>query len=292
MLRVGDTMIFNLMERRGVLNNGDSINYGMGQFIGNYNGLYTIDHSGSDAGFRSHLLRFPDHRLSIIVLANDASLDAGALAFKIADIYFGTEKREDSSATDKPVPMTTGHALDSDPQTLMKYVGKFELPRALFMDFAVEDKHLTVNATGQGKFKLQQISAEVFKINGVNGTIVFKTIPQGEFDSIEFEINGTKMQGKRVRAKEIPDGIMREYEGKFYSRELDVSYSIVYDKGKLIAKNKRSGDTHLSPISKDDFSGSQWFMGTVKFKRNSKHVITGLTVSSDRVVNLFFEKIY
>jgi hypothetical protein len=83
---------------------------------------------------------------------------------------------------------------------------------------------------------------------------------------------------------------MREYTGQFYSEELNITYSIVYEKGKLVAKNNRSDDTYLSPINKDDFSGSQWFMGIVTFKRNDKQIITGFTISSDRVNNLVFIK--
>ena len=75
------------MNFRGILNNGDTISYAMGQEIGNYKGLKIIAHGGADAGYRSFFVRFPDQRFSVNVLSNLASFDPGGMSFKIADIY-------------------------------------------------------------------------------------------------------------------------------------------------------------------------------------------------------------
>jgi len=288
--KVGDIGIFDQMKQRGVLTNGDTINYAMGQFIGNYRGQSVIEHSGSDAGFRTHLLRFPKQGVSVIVLANDASLNAGDIAYKIADIYLKKELKAAPPIAANLSPSASPGAIKSDPQTLIKYAGKYELRPGMIMDFMVEGNDLTVNATGQGKFKLQQISPTVFKINNVNGIISFKKNEQNEMDKIDFEINGGKMHGTRIKEKGFTEESAEQYTGQYYSRELDVTYSLVYNKGKLIAKHYRSDNNELSQIDNDSFSGNQWFMGIVKFIRNDKQAITGFFVSSDRISNLRFEK--
>ena len=68
------------MLRSGILNDGNAVGYGGGLFLSNRNGLASVSHGGGWAGYRSELLRFPERRLSVIVLANRDDVDACALA--------------------------------------------------------------------------------------------------------------------------------------------------------------------------------------------------------------------
>ena len=47
------------MLERGVLNNGQKIDYAFGISHGMYRGLATVGHGGSDAGYRSALPPLP-----------------------------------------------------------------------------------------------------------------------------------------------------------------------------------------------------------------------------------------
>jgi CubicO group peptidase (beta-lactamase class C family) len=288
--KVGDVALFKQMKQREILNNGDTTSYAMGQFIGNYKSLLTIDHSGSDAGFRTYLLRFPEKKLSIIVLANDASIDAGSLAYQIADIYLNYNLKKVPVIAVKKSPTSIQSSIKTATKELSSYIGRYEVQKGLIMDFKLENNDLVVNATGQGKFKLQQTAPDIFKMIGVNGIVSFLKNNVGELDRIGFEINGKKMQGTRIKDKQIDSESMMPYTGQFYSKELNITYNITYANGKLTAKNNRATDTQLSLISADSFSGDQWFMGIVKFFRNDKQFVTGLTVSTDRVKNLVFNK--
>lgn len=62
-------------------------NYGFGWRIDEYGGHRRYHHSGSTSGFRNFLQRFPDDKLTIIVLSNRAEPDVMPLAEKIADLY-------------------------------------------------------------------------------------------------------------------------------------------------------------------------------------------------------------
>lgn len=62
-------------------------NYGFGWRIDTYRGQLRHHHSGSTSGFRNFLQRFPDERLTIIVLTNRAEPDVQPLAERIADLY-------------------------------------------------------------------------------------------------------------------------------------------------------------------------------------------------------------
>ena len=62
--------------------------YGFGWFLNPYRGHRRYAHYGETVGFRTAIQRFPDDRLTVIVLANRAEVDAPALAESVAALYF------------------------------------------------------------------------------------------------------------------------------------------------------------------------------------------------------------
>jgi CubicO group peptidase (beta-lactamase class C family) len=66
--------------------------YGFGWFLEPYNGHRRMWHYGETVGFRTSIQRFPDDRLTVIVLCNRADLSAMDLAKKVADLYLGPPK--------------------------------------------------------------------------------------------------------------------------------------------------------------------------------------------------------
>lgn len=63
--------------------------YGFGWFLDPYRGHRRYSHYGETVGFRTAIQRFPDDRLTVIVLANRAEVNAPALAESVADLFFG-----------------------------------------------------------------------------------------------------------------------------------------------------------------------------------------------------------
>jgi len=83
----GGQEIIQKMHEEGILNNGESCGYAFALDIGTYHGLRTVGHSGSLAGYRAQLLRFPDQQFSVIILANRSDANPAEKALKIADIF-------------------------------------------------------------------------------------------------------------------------------------------------------------------------------------------------------------
>ena len=83
--------VIEQMHERGVLNSVERISYAFGLSIEEYKGLRTASHSGSWAGFRSHLTHFPEQRFGVVVLSNLGSIDTGRLARQVADIYLADQ---------------------------------------------------------------------------------------------------------------------------------------------------------------------------------------------------------
>jgi len=62
-------------------------NYGFGWRIDDYKGHRRLHHDGSSSGFRNFVQRFPDERLTIIILTNRAEPDVQPLSEQVADLY-------------------------------------------------------------------------------------------------------------------------------------------------------------------------------------------------------------
>jgi CubicO group peptidase (beta-lactamase class C family) len=71
------------------LNNGqpNSGNYGLGWFIETKRGHRIIGHGGSWQGFKSHIARYVDDKLTVVVLINQADAEPGPIAEHIAEMY-------------------------------------------------------------------------------------------------------------------------------------------------------------------------------------------------------------
>lgn len=99
--KVGDADFINHFNEKSTLDNGEpailsvrdgeTIYHAKGQFTRNYKGLNLYNHTGSDAGFKSYLGRFPDNKLSIILLSNDENFASYNAGLDIAEFYLSDQ---------------------------------------------------------------------------------------------------------------------------------------------------------------------------------------------------------
>lgn len=281
---VGNKEVFKKLIQPGVLKNGDTLGYSFGQIVSEYKGRQVISHGGADAGYRSQILRFPDDRVSIIVLTNDGSLNADEKAYRIADVYLDKMIATDISEDSNTVKISRVVSKE----TLKKYEGKFELQPGFIMEFNEKEEKLYITATGQGTLPLETLNDTQFQIRRISAVITFVKNEEGNFDNLTFNHDGRLNEGKRV---EFNLGMtkMEKCIGTYYSNELKTSYRIMIENGSLVAKHQRQEETKLTPLNPLKFSGNTWFFGTLDFIKDEETII-GFRVSSDRVKNLWFEK--
>jgi len=67
---------------------GRNVSYGFGWFLDPYKGHRRMSHDGETIGFRTTIQRFPEDKLTIIVLANRTDVDPDKLALRVADFCF------------------------------------------------------------------------------------------------------------------------------------------------------------------------------------------------------------
>ena len=176
---VGGPALLAQMQEKGKLNNGNEIDYASGLEIGKYRGLRTVEHAGGDAAYRTNILRFPDQRFSVVVLANAGDVNATALSFKIADIYLEDRLQptpDKPSLGDKP-------EVTIDPKVLDAYVGDYELQDELrpgfIVSFSKDKDHLVARATGQSSLPMYAVSNTAFRLRVVPAKVVFDDPTEG-----------------------------------------------------------------------------------------------------------------
>lgn len=288
---VGDTSLIRKLNTLAVLNNGKNFGGALGQFVGKYKGLNEIQHGGADAGYRSFLTRFPDEKLSVVVLSNAAEFNSGDMAHKVVDIYLKDKIKTEpvAAAKKEESPKTVGVAVDQ--ATLNTYLGDFELQPGFNISVTLNNNQLFGQATGQSAFKLTPLSNTEFKVEGVDAKVEF--VPNGgeKVNTLKLHQAGRIMDAPRSKGFDKNAVNLAEFSGSFYSEELSTTYDFVVVGGKLMAQHSRHSDFEILPIKKDIFSGQAWFFGQIEFVRDANNGITGCKVSNGRVRNLYFKKL-
>jgi CubicO group peptidase (beta-lactamase class C family) len=85
--KVGDAKFVALQQEPGRFNDGKPHTYAMGLMVRPYKGVPAVAHSGSTAGYRAHLTRFPQQKLSVAVLCNTSHGTATQYAMTVADMF-------------------------------------------------------------------------------------------------------------------------------------------------------------------------------------------------------------
>ncbi len=170
--------IMDRMAERGVLNNGDTIDYAMGQINGEYKGLKAFFHGGADAGYRTQLLRIPEERFSVNVLSNLATFNPWDLATKITDLYL--KDKVVSEAPAQVVPKADSGAVKVDPAVLATYSGKYELQPGVFVAISAEDNILYAEAPELPKTRMDPLSESEFEVKPVQAKVTFPKDENGK----------------------------------------------------------------------------------------------------------------
>ena len=224
---VGGKAVIEQMETRGVLNDGEQLRYAFGLNIGEYKGLKVVEHGGSDAGYRTYLMRFPEQHFSVAILCNLSTMRSGELARRVADIYLAYMSPENWEPEEGAVEESDVIEL-SEEQLASKAGVYYRAATETVCRLEMRDGKLIIaSARGPGQ-ELLPLTNDRFRL---------ATSPQTE---IRFtpSADGTPqmhwMRGKdkpiiydKVRVVTPTEEEKAAYVGDYYSPELDVSYTVI-----------------------------------------------------------------
>ena len=289
---VGGPNVIRLMRTRGVLNNGDTLDYAFGQAIGAYKGLRALSHSGADAGYRSYLIRFPHQRTSVAVLSNLASFDASRMARQVADLYLAGRFSElESGDLSTAGNRTQGLEMLLDATVLERYVGDYELQPGVLVKISRNGTQLIADATGRQRVRLIPASETRFFVEGTDVYIDFQRGAGGRASSLTLVQTGQEIEASRIEPFDPGSVVLEDYAGSFYSGELATTYTLTVERDTLRATHIRHDPIPLTPTGPDAFASEVWYLAQLIFMRNRQDRIVGFRASSGRVRGLAFVKI-
>jgi CubicO group peptidase (beta-lactamase class C family) len=187
--KVGDRQFLDLQQEPGRFNDGKPHEYAMGLFVRPYKGLPEVSHSGSTAGYRSHLTRFPQQHLSVAVLCNVSSGSATQYAMAVADMYLaGDIKAMTVSQTNRPRRQEA--TFEADPKDLASYLGRYYSDEAeVTYEVAMDGAALVIRRRPDTVIRLRPTAKDEFA--GQAGTFRFMRGPDGA-------VNELSLRGSRV----------------------------------------------------------------------------------------------
>jgi CubicO group peptidase (beta-lactamase class C family) len=274
--KLGKGTLWKEMQTQGVLNNGKTIEYGLGVFISKYRGLPIVEHGGALFGYRTELLRFPEQKFSVITLCNLGTSAPRNLANQVADIYLAGQFPA-SASSGESAPTAQQHV---DPQP---FAGSYR---------SAESHSVYTLATADGDLTL---FGQHLKAAGAD-RFVFPGGPELRFASgpdnaLRFTIESPDARPQvfeRYQPVSLTAADAAKYAGTFESSELEAAYKIEVKDGKLVLRVNWQDPTALEPTVRDEFKGPDG--ETLVFRRDAKGQITGFDVFAGRVRNILFTK--
>lgn len=283
--KVGGARVIAAMHAQGKLNNGKTIAYAGGIIIGDYKGLKTVEHGGSDAGYRSDLLRFPEQKFSVIVLSNLGSSNPGGLARQVADLYLEDQFKPAESTV---APAAEIKAARVNGKLLETYAGEYAFGLEYTRTFQRDGDTLTLVNAGQTPIPLIPVSDTEFALKEFPTRYRFVHPKRGKKVEKILRLNPDEGErtGERIAPISLKSKKLSDFVGDYYSEELAALTSVRLQEDKLFLQGRKRS-VELTPFLKDAFKSD---IGQIHFLRDGKKIV-GYTITTGRVRNLHFDRV-
>ena len=212
------------MTTLGKLNNGKELTYAKGLSISTKNGLKKIDHGGRSPGYRSNIIRYPEERISIIILSNLSNIHPNSIAEQITNVLL---KRKANKPLDKsqkeyiPITLSQDELLVYEgafwnAKSKSKRIVKLENDTLLFVrnPFSI---HPLV-PVGDGMFRMLKTPPDI------NARATF--YKEKEDFKVRVDINGERgLEYVHYKPIELGQKDLQALEGTYFSEEIKTRYT-------------------------------------------------------------------
>jgi CubicO group peptidase (beta-lactamase class C family) len=297
--QVGGESTIELMLEKGTLNDGRELNYGFALSHGLYRGLRTIGHGGADAGFRSFVVRFPEHDLSIALVSNLAQVNSGGLSFKVADIFleeaFEEAESKESDSQDLQTIEISPEELDTFKGIYLSkdynYAYKLTQKEGLLRITRGAARPIDFTRGAARPIDLIHLGQNQFRAKDNPNALLLEIDPDAKGKVKAIYVTSSNTVRRSFHPVEKPTRSadhLKQYVGRYFCPELDVFNDITLDGKRLRLETRRIAPSAMHPLFKDGFG---WRNATMRFERDNRGNITGFRRNSGRILNLHFDKI-
>jgi CubicO group peptidase (beta-lactamase class C family) len=164
--------------------------YGYGWGIRKRFGRREISHGGGIYGFATDIARFPDDRVTVVVLSNIQGAPAGRVSTDLAAIVFGADYKIPAERKEIAVGA----------EILKTYAGEYRIKQpSIVLSITFEDGKLLAQVAGQSKFVLAPESETKFFSRDVNATITFTKNADGKVTGLTLSQGGSGFPAEKIK---------------------------------------------------------------------------------------------
>ncbi len=146
-----------------------------------------IGHGGGINGFASFIARYPDDKVTVVVLSNLVSAPAGRIADELARLTFGETVE----------PLKRHVEISLKPEVFDAYAGSYQLQPNFILKFWREGSQYFTQATNQPVSRVYPESEDTFFLKEVDAQVTFVKGPGGNVTHLVLHQNGNH-EAKRL----------------------------------------------------------------------------------------------
>jgi CubicO group peptidase (beta-lactamase class C family) len=285
--KLGNDSFLTQMMIRGILNNGDTLDYSLGLFHGVHNNHQVIEHAGGWGGFRAHYYQFPNENLAIAVTSNLASFNSYQKATAIADIFLGDTL---DHKADDPEKITKVFEIPETEFSLTQIEGEYQIAPGYVI--RITSRNDTINALqlwNHSSYDMTKKSGNTYKLLYSNYLhFTFSELKNGSTQILTNFEQGKDIIWKRIKTTDLSEIDLKDYTGNYYSEELDVTYVFKIENETLTTWIKDNEHEKCTPGAKDHFLME--YGRVLRFQRKFGSV-RGFELDAGRVKKLKFKKV-
>ncbi|WP_419320265.1 serine hydrolase [Caulobacter sp. ErkDOM-E] len=270
------------LQTPGQLSSGGLLDYGLGLEITRDHGRRLVSHSGSTAGYKTWLGRYPDEGISIALMCNNGGIDPVALGERIAaQALLAAGHAPAQAAVSAPRAVAAAQA----PRDLTPYQGLFRDP--------VSGDLVRLAAVG-GQLTLTRGGSQVLTPLGQNrfqtadgGVIVFT---HKGVDAAAFSLTRAGVAQTFVAVRPATGDVtaLADYVGTYYSAELDTLITVARQGDALVMRQRFAVEWPLAPSFADAFTTRLRGVTTFVFARDAEGKVTGFGAWTGGARNVVF----
>lgn len=275
--RLGGEEFVRMMHDRATLNDGRTISYAGGLQLRDFAGVPSITHTGSTAGYRGFIGRYPDQRLSIAILCNVGNANPGALGGQVARAFLG-----DAASAD-PEP---GAGVSLSAAELEAKAGLYrEVDTGDPLRVTLEDGALRV-----GNQRLVAHSASEFQVGASERRLVFRAAADGGRPTVD-EYTGEYYDNSYQAVAEFAPtaGQLDAYTGTFHSDDAETTLVVEVAGDHLVAKRRPDAVFELEPVYQDAFDAGS--LGRIRFDLGADGRAQAFGIRQGRVYDMRFRRV-
>ncbi len=281
---VGGRALVDSLQQPAYLIDGTPITYAYGLFVDSFRGLRRVHHGGDYPGYQSEVMRFPDQRTSILITCNGVSWSPRFLAERVAVIVLGTamgpteaERLRDSLGTLPPATRTALQGVWWAPST------------GAVLRVALRD---SVASQGDGPGDPVRPLAQLGG-RWVVSTPVGDWTPRLRFDSTTGRLLVRRLMQPTIAYERVAPVAPRDtaqrvaYAGRYSSRAVPGIWTVEARRDTLWLSLGGGRPLPMEPLFHDAFQSE---FGVVRFQRNARARVIGLSATTYGVWNLRFAR--